>query len=113
ASYVAYILLQMAYPELIKDEHETWESHHAYLERHHTGRRSDAGLEYRVVHRVLNAANFGVPQRRERVVFVGFRSDLNVEWSFPQDTHSLDSLLWNQLHGDYWDRHGIARADRT
>ncbi|MGH6839181.1 MAG: DNA cytosine methyltransferase [Methylocella sp.] len=28
-----------------------------------------------VVHQLLNAADYGVPQRRERVVFVGFRSE--------------------------------------
>ncbi len=33
-------------------------------------------LAYRVVYRVLNAANHGIPQRRERIVFVGFRNDL-------------------------------------
>jgi DNA (cytosine-5)-methyltransferase 1 len=61
---------------------------------------------------VLNAADYGVPQRRERVVFVGFRSDLDIEWSFPKATHTLDALLWDQTHGDYWDRHEVRRADR-
>jgi DNA (cytosine-5)-methyltransferase 1 len=112
ASYFAYIILQMTYPELVKNEHETWESHHAYLERHHTGRRSDSGLEYRVVYRVLNAANYGIPQKRERVVFVGFRSDLDIEWSFPEETHSLDALLWDQVHCDYWERHEVPRSER-
>jgi DNA (cytosine-5)-methyltransferase 1 len=62
--------------------------------------------------RVLNAANYGVPQRRERVVFVGFRDDLGIEWTFPKETHSLDALLWDQLRGDYWDRHKVPKKER-
>jgi DNA (cytosine-5)-methyltransferase 1 len=66
------------------------------------------------VWRVLNAANYGVPQRRERVVFVGFRSDLGIEWNFPEETHSLDALLWDQCRGKhYWERHRVARLDRN
>jgi DNA (cytosine-5)-methyltransferase 1 len=61
----------------------------------------------------LNAADFGVPQRRERVVFVGFRSDLPVEWSFPATTHSLEALLWDQCRSlQYWDRHRVPFAQR-
>jgi DNA (cytosine-5)-methyltransferase 1 len=62
---------------------------------------------------VLNAANYGVPQKRERVVFVGFRSDLGVQWRFPDETHSLEALLWDQRNtGEYWDRHKVSRAER-
>lgn len=38
----------------------------------------DAGYGYHVDARVLNAAWFGVPQERERLIFVGFRRDLGV-----------------------------------
>ena len=72
----------------------------------------DRGLTYRVVTRVLNAANYGVPQKRERVFFVGFRHDLGIEWAFPDGCHSLDALLWDQTHGDYWDRHKVAKRHR-
>ena len=113
ATYFAYIVHQLTYPEIARLGDESWEGHLSRLERHHTGRRRGAaGLVYRVVPRLLNAANFGVPQRRERVVFVGFRADLGVEWSFPTETHSLDSLLWDQTRGDYWDRHKVARKAR-
>ncbi len=43
---------------------------------------------YRVVYRLCNAANFGVPQRRERVIIVGTRQDINYEFSYPQITHA-------------------------
>jgi DNA (cytosine-5)-methyltransferase 1 len=112
ASYLAYIVHQLTYPGLTRRKDEDWQEHLCRLERHHTGRRH-SGLKYNVVYRVLNAANYGIPQKRERVVFVGFRSDLNIEWSFPKETHSLKALLWDQLRGDYWERHGVRRADRV
>jgi DNA (cytosine-5-)-methyltransferase len=39
---------------------------------------------YNVKFTVLNSANYGVPQKRERVIIVGFRKDLNVDFSFPE-----------------------------
>ena len=60
----------------------------------------------------MNAANYGVPQRRERVFFVGFREDVSVSWGFPLPTHSQDALLWDQVHGDYWERHRVPRKLR-
>lgn len=80
-NYYEYIQLQMEHPTLFRSADEGWMDHLARLERHHTsGKRED--LHYRVVTRVLNAANFGIPQRRERVFFVGFRDDLEFQWNF-------------------------------
>jgi DNA (cytosine-5)-methyltransferase 1 len=112
ATYLSHIVLQLTYPELIAEDNESWENHLQRLEEQHTGRQSSAALEYRVVFRVLNAADYGVPQRRERVVFVGFRNDLDIKWSFPHETHSLDALLWDQVRGNYWERHKVRKADR-
>lgn len=111
-NYFQYIQLQLEHPSVILRVDEAWEDHLARLERHHTsGVRSD--LHYRVVTRVLNAADYGVPQKRERVFFVGFRDDLDVEWSFPQETHSFDALAWAQgSQGDYWDRHAVPSSHR-
>jgi DNA (cytosine-5)-methyltransferase 1 len=113
AAYFNYILLQLHYPSLARKSGEEWADHLAKLQRHHTSRRSDKE-EYRVVADILNAANYGVPQRRERVVFVGFRADLGIEWSFPKTTHGLDALLWSQCRNEeYWDRHKIAHDFRS
>lgn len=42
---------------------------------------------YRVKWSVLNAKDFGVAQNRRRVFLVGVRSDLNLEYKFPEATH--------------------------
>lgn len=39
---------------------------------------------YDVKYTVLNAAAYGVPQKRERVIIVGFRKDLKIDFSFPE-----------------------------
>jgi DNA (cytosine-5)-methyltransferase 1 len=70
-------------------------------------------VTYDVVCRVVNAADYGIPQRRERVFLVGFRHDLGVRWSFPEATHSLESLLYSQwISEEYWHRHKIGREKR-
>ena len=40
---------------------------------------------YDVQYRILNSANYGVTQKRERVIIVGFRSDLNIKFDFPEN----------------------------
>ena len=44
--------------------------------------------EYEIRYQLLNAADFGVPQKRERVFLVGFRRDLNRAFKFPTPTHN-------------------------
>lgn len=112
ANYLEYIRLQLIHPELIRRFRESWADHLARLEKHHTQGRH-RGLHYNLVMRVLNAADYGVPQKRERVFLVGFRADLGIEWSFPEPTHSQEALLWSQWRsGYYWERHRIARQRR-
>lgn len=113
ANYFSYIQLQLSFPEIIRAPDETWLDHLGRLERERTS-GSRHGLTYDVVPRLVNAADYGVPQKRERVFIVGFRHDLEARWSFPDETHSKDALILSQApDGPYWDRHGISRAKRN
>lgn len=109
ATYLEYITLQLQYPDVIAKHNEEWTRHLSRLEKIHTKGKFD-GLRYNLVFQVVNAADYGVPQRRERVIFVGFRSDLEVEWAFPEKTHSEASLQYQQcISKDYWERHELPR----
>ena len=46
----------------------------------------DAG--YVVQKRLLNAADYGVPQKRERVIIVGIRKDIHTKFSYPLPTNA-------------------------
>jgi DNA (cytosine-5)-methyltransferase 1 len=107
AEYFEYILLQLQHPSIEKESNDTWLDHLAKLEQHHT-HKNRPDLEYKVVFRLLNCADYGAPQKRERVFIVGFRHDIDAGWSFPKKTHSEDSLLWSKhITGNYWKEHKI------
>lgn len=109
ANYFSYIQLQLEFPEVPPLKNEDWSEHLARLQIEKTSsRRKGRGLTYNVVPTLVNAANYGVPQKRERVFIIGFRDDLGIEWSFPAPTHSYDALLRDQwITGAYWKRHGM------
>lgn len=112
SSYFEYILLSLMHPEVLIKPGEPWERHLKRLEQHHTS-GNPKGLEYKTTFELLNAANFGVPQRRERVFIVAFRSDLAVKWSFPEATHSTEALAISKwVTSEYWDRHQISKRKR-
>lgn len=114
ANYFEYIKLQLEFPEVIKRPKETWASHLKRLQEEKTsGALHGSGLTYNIVASLVNAADYGVPQKRERVFIVGFRSDLGIEWSVPDATHSYEALLYSQwVSGEYWERHRVPRAKR-
>jgi DNA (cytosine-5)-methyltransferase 1 len=59
-------------------------------------------LGYTVFHKVLNAADFGLPQNRERIYIVAFRKDLGVNnFNFPFPVNkavSLNDILEQNPH---------------
>ena len=113
STYFNYIVLQLTHPEVVACDGMDWHDHLKVLEEHHTS-SGDRGLEYNVVYRLLNAADYGVPQQRHRVIIVGFRSDLDARWAFPDPTHSKEALLFAK-YGDhsYWETHSIPKRNRT
>ncbi len=111
SSYFNYILLQLRYPDLTMKEGMSWEEHLSLLEKYHTSEYHD-GLVYNVVFRLVNAADYGVPQIRHRVIIVGFRSDIDANWSFPPASHSKEALLFSKwVSGEYWNNHGLLMPD--
>ena len=111
STYLEYIILRLSYPfESIKDE-ETWIDHLSRLEKIKSS-ATKVPDEYQVLFRCLNAADYGVPQKRERVFIVGFRKDLGVEWSFPEPTHSADSLAFSKfVTEEYWQTTNATPSD--
>jgi DNA (cytosine-5)-methyltransferase 1 len=112
ANYYQYILLQLEFPEVTRKNRESWSNHLRRLQQEKTsGVLHGKSLTYNVVPTLVNAADYGVPQKRERVFIVGFRSDLGIKWSFPRPTHTFDALLYSQwVSGEYWDRHNISKS---
>ncbi len=39
---------------------------------------------YKVKYKLLKASNYGVPQNRFRVIIIGIRSDINIDYEFPE-----------------------------
>ncbi|MCI9647339.1 MAG: DNA cytosine methyltransferase [Lachnospiraceae bacterium] len=42
------------------------------------------GMGYNVDYKLINASDYGVPQNRQRVLFIGIRKDLNIDFVFPK-----------------------------
>jgi DNA (cytosine-5)-methyltransferase 1 len=112
ANYYSYIVHRFRFPDVPPRSDEDWLHHLARLEKLHTSGRYK-GLRYNVVFQLLNAADFGVPQVRERVFIVGVRADLGVRFSFPPSTHTEHALLFSKwVSGEYWERHSVRKCDR-
>lgn len=47
-------------------------------------------LGYKVKMKLLNSANYGVPQKRERVIFIGLKNDIDKEITYPEETHNKE-----------------------
>jgi DNA (cytosine-5)-methyltransferase 1 len=71
----------------------------------------DRRLSYNVQVQQVDAADFGAPQRRHRVLITGFRTDLSVRPAPLRKTHSRERLLWDKfVTGEYWTDHGLPVA---
>lgn len=53
-------------------------------------------LGYTTTYKVLNAWNYGVAEKRERMILVGIRNDLNITYKFPK-AHSYKPVLKDVL----------------
>ena len=105
-TYFNYVLLQLQYPEIVRGD-LTHGEHLVKLEKYHSEGRAE-GLAYRVLFHSVNAADYGIPQIRQRVVIIGFRNDFHVNWSFPLPTHSREMLEYSKwISKEYWLEHNL------
>lgn len=113
APYYSYIIYQLRYPDHGRKAGEDWEAHLRRLVKYHETNPTPSDAWYDVKFKLLNSADFGVPQRRERVIIVGIRSDLGVSFEYPTQTHSADALIYSKwVSGEYWEIVGVAKKDR-
>lgn len=103
--YFEFIILGLTYPNEVNAQQpiEVQLNHLRSLKFD-----SYVGIKYKVKFHLVNAADYGIPQKRERVIIVGVRGDINLDWNFPQKTHSEDALLWSKfVTNEYWEKHNI------
>lgn len=61
-------------------------------------------IGYKLKYTVLNAAEYGVPQQRERAIFIGTR--LNIEIMYPKKSHSISGEKGYKKALTLWDAIG-------
>jgi DNA (cytosine-5)-methyltransferase 1 len=82
----------------------------SYLDHLARLRASSRPSSYDVIWQVVNAADFGAPQIRFRVLIFGLAIGEGGPLSPMVPTHSRDRLLWDQyVTGEYWDKHKLRR----
>lgn len=113
AGYFNYIQNELRLPFLLREPASLpWTEHNAKLEAALEALSDDAADEdhYRLVTVPVNAAEYGVPQVRHRVVLVAFRADLGVDVEafrkYVETPQFSENALFRSIRdGDYWERH--------
>jgi DNA (cytosine-5)-methyltransferase 1 len=106
--YYEYIIDRLTRPSIKPRPDEDWISHHARI------RRSRQKAEYSVRLLVIDAADLGVPQTRNRIFLIGIRVDIAQLRTFAglRLPYSRDSLLYSQwITGEYWEQRDLPRPD--
>lgn len=70
-------------------------------------------LDYHVYAKVLNALDYGVPQKRERIIIVGFLNDIPFEFPEPvieSERQSLSDILEENVDSRYYVRENIKQS---
>lgn len=113
--YFKYILNEMRLPFEKRDEDTSWEDHNDLLEKLIANETVEPSKRYIVQEMEVNAADYGVPQIRNRVIIVAFRADLDVNWGafMPKETHSEESMIHSMREGGYYwtERHKEVTAE--
>ena len=113
--YFEYILNEMRLPFVKREKGVTWEEHNDVLEKLIANDTVEPSQRYVVKEMEVNAADYGVPQIRNRVIIVAFRADLGINWEqfMPKATHSEESMIHSMREGGpYWQRHNVDASVR-
>lgn len=112
ADYFQYIVNELQLPFEKRTDSTCWQDHNSHLQEILAGLSgNDCDRDhYKVVVVPVNAADYGVPQVRNRVVIVAFRADLGVdveafEKHVKTPKYSEAALFRSIRDGDYWRRH--------
>lgn len=105
--YFQYIQRELKLPFAERPEGADWKSHDRTLREMLKSGDTDPSKRYRVLQMRVNAADYGVPQVRNRVILVAFRADLGVDMTAfersVQPTHSKALLIRALRDGSYWE----------
>jgi len=102
---VAWVKASLERPSHPRRPNETYEAH--------AKRLSKVPKVYEVAIQSVNAAEFGAPQNRRRILFLGVRADAGFPPPLLKRTHTRERLIYDQfVTGEYWKRHGLKRSDR-
>ncbi|MEV7621756.1 DNA cytosine methyltransferase [Actinoplanes sp. NPDC089786] len=109
--YFEYIERELSLPFEEREEGTDWREHDKILQERLSRDPADPKKRYQVVTSKVNAADYGVPQIRNRIIIVAFRSDLGVNIEqFKKSiaaTHSEAALTRSIRNGSYWKRHKV------
>ncbi|MFD9819904.1 DNA cytosine methyltransferase [Streptomyces violascens] len=112
--YFQYIQNELRLPFEKRDDDVRWQDHNAHLTRILKGLSPEDGDpdHYKLVVVPVNAADYGVPQVRNRVVIVAFRADLAVDTEafekYVRTPQFSEDALYRSMKdegGAYWRRH--------
>lgn len=108
--YFEYIQRELKLPFERRDDEISWHEHNAALIKRLNSKDVPDEERYEVIMTPVNAADYGVPQIRHRVMLVAFRADLGVdveafEKAVTAPQYSQDALFRSIRNGEYWERH--------
>lgn len=109
APYFEYIQRELQLPFEERRDGAPWREHDEVLRHMLRTAHIEDHQRYDVRPFPVNAADYGVPQIRNRVFLIAFRHDVGVDWKrfegLVNPTHSEASLYEDMLSGAYWERH--------
>lgn len=111
--YFDYLVREFRAPFIRRKKSELWFEHDLRLVKTLARSPRDWSHRYTVHVCPVNAADYGVPQIRRRVLIVAFRMDLGVQWSVPRPTHFEVELRRSQVTGQYWREHSLQPPSET